>query len=192
MTDSKDKPNKGRHASGGGSGFYKDLALMVLGILLVGAAVFFVLVLIADGPDEEAAATTTTDVGTSTTSEPVATSSTEGTTSSTSSTSTSSTSTTVPVRPPEEVRVAVLNSVGVAGAAGRMTAQLAEAGYQTLQPDDYEPEQDPSRLWYREGFSAEANEMLEFIPDALVEPIPDESLEEGADVVMVLGTGYEG
>ena len=73
-----------------------------------------------------------------------------------------------------------------------MTATLAEAGYQTLPANDYDPEQDPSRLWYRDGFSAEANAMLEFIPGALVEPIPDEELQEGADVVMVLGTGYEG
>ena len=72
-----------------------------------------------------------------------------------------------------------------------MTAQLDESGYQTLPPDDYEPEQDPSRIWFREGFSAEANVLLEFLEGATVEPIPDESIGEGAHVVMVLGTGYE-
>ncbi len=57
---------------------------------------------------------------------------------------------------------------------------------------DYSPEQDPSRLWYREGFSAEANELLEFLPDARVEPLLDDGLQPGADVVMILGTGYDG
>lgn len=89
------------------------------------------------------------------------------------------------------MRVLVLNSIGVNGAAGRMTDRLEEAGYQTLNPDDYQPQQDPSRIWYREGFSAEANVLLDFIPGALVEALPDESLGEGADIVMVLGTGYQ-
>jgi hypothetical protein len=95
------------------------------------------------------------------------------------------------MRPPEEVRLVVLNSVGIAGAAGRLTQVLSEAGYQTLQATDYSPEQETSRLWYRDGFSAEANELLDFIPDALVEPLGDEELEPGADVIVVLGTGYE-
>lgn len=85
----------------------------------------------------------------------------------------------------------VLNSIGITGAAGRMTTRLEEAGYQTLAADDYEPVQNPSRLWYREGFSAEANELLEFIEGAIVEPLPDESLAEGADVIMILGTGFQ-
>jgi hypothetical protein len=180
--------NKGRHASDGTGGFYRDLTMMILGIILVGAAVFFLLYIIADNPD---AATTTTEEATSTTVQ--STTTTEDTTP-TSSTTTSSlaTTTTVPVRPPEEVRVQVLNSVGIAGAAGRMTDRLVEAGYQALPAGDYDPEQDPSRLWYRDGFSAEANDLLNFVPDALVEPLPDPSLAEGADVVMVLGTGYEG
>ena len=183
--------DKGRHASNGGGAFYRDLAIMILGIILVGAAVFFLLVLFADGPDS---ATTTTGEPGSTTSAGQSTTTSDGSTSSTastSSTSTTPTSTAVPVRPPGEVRVVVLNSIGLAGAAGRMTQQLDDAGYQTLPASDYSPEQDPSRLWYRVGFSAEANELLEFVPDARVEPLLDDSLQPGADVVMILGTGYE-
>lgn len=179
-------PSRGKHASGTSGAFYRDLIVMVLGILFVGAAVFLILLLIADEPAAETASapettTTTTSVGTTTSTTAVA----------TTTTTAPSTTTTVPVRPPEEVRVLVLNSIGIAGAAGRMTARLDEAGYQTLAPDDYEPEQDPSRVWYREGFSPEANELLDFIEGALVEPLPDETLAEGADIVMVLGTGYE-
>ncbi|HEX5696270.1 MAG TPA: LytR C-terminal domain-containing protein, partial [Acidimicrobiia bacterium] len=91
---------------------------------------------------------------------------------------------------PEEVRVVVLNSMGLPGAAGRMTQRLADAGYQTQQADDFEPEQDPSRIWYREGFAAEANALLEFVPGAVIESIPDPVLEEGSDLVLVLGTGF--
>lgn len=181
---------KGKHASGGSGAFYRDLAMMILGIILVGAAVFFLLFLIADNPNENP--TTSNPIGGTTTTTVAITTTSEAATSSTSSTSSTTTSTTVPVRPPGDVRVSVLNSVGIGGAAGRMTERLADAGYQTLPAADYEPEQDPSRIWYREGFSAEANELLAFLPDALVEPLPDLSLSEGADVVMVLGTGYEG
>lgn len=183
---------KGRHSDGGPGSFYRDLALMILGILLVGAAVFFVLYLLADGPSDSTT-TSAAATGSSTTSTEAATTSSAGATSSTSSTSTSSstTSTMVPVRPPAEVRVVVLNSMGLAGAAGRMTEQLEEAGYQTLPATDYSPEQDPSRIWYREGFSAEASELLQFIDGAVVEPLADESLQPGADLIMILGTGYD-
>ena len=177
--------NKGKHSSDSSGTFYRDLAIMIFGILLVGAAVFFVLYLFADEP--VTGPTTTTTTLETTTTEAAATS----TTGEDSTTSTSvASSTTVAVRPPSEVTVVVLNSVGVDGAAGRMTTELAEAGYQTLTPDDYEPEQDPSKIWYRDGFAAEAAAMIEFIPDADVEPLPDASIGEGADVVMVLGTGF--
>lgn len=180
---------RGRHESGSSRGFYRDLAMMVLGILALGAAVFFLLFLLADNPDGDPS-TTPVAVETTVTTDPSTTVSTSATTS-TSSTTTTPASTTVPVRPPEEVRVVVLNSMGLAGAAGRMTERLEEAGYQTLQADDYEPELDPSRIWYREGFSAEANMILEFLPDAVVQPLEEEDLQEGADVIMILGSGYE-
>jgi hypothetical protein len=33
--------------------------------------------------------------------------------------------------------------------------------------------------------------LLEFVPGAVVEALPDDTVGEGADVVIVLGTGYE-
>jgi hypothetical protein len=179
---------KGRHESGSSRGFYRDLAMMVLGILALGAAVFFLLFLIADSP-ENGGPTTAIAAGTTLTTAPTTTQSTAATTSSTSSTT--PTSTTIPLRPPEEVRVVVLNSMGLAGAAGRMTERLEEAGYQTLQAEDYDPELEPSRIWYREGFSAEASELLEFLPEAVVQPLEEEDLQPGADVILILGSGYE-
>lgn len=184
--------NRGRHASTTSSTFYRDLIMMVLGILLVGAAVFLLLYLFAGNPDAEAGSPTSSSAASTTTSATQPATSTTATSTSTSSTGApASTTTTVPVRAPAEVRVVVLNSIGLAGAAGRMTQQFADAGYQTQQAGDYQPEQDPSRIWYRDGFAPEANAMLEFIPDALVEPLPDPTLEEGSDVVVVLGTGYQ-
>lgn len=180
--------NKGKHSSQTPGTFYRDLATMIVGILLVGAAVFFLLYLFADSPETGPTTTTTTPATSSTTGEDVTTTTSDGST--TTTLPATSTSSSVEVRPPSEVAVVVLNSVGLDGAAGRKTSQLAEVGYQTLTPDDFAPEQDPSRIWYREGYAAEASELLEFLPGATVELIPDESLQEGANVVLVLGTGY--
>jgi hypothetical protein len=180
--------NKGKHASQTPGTFYRDLTIMILGILVVGAFVFFLLYLLADQPDTgPIAAATTTIEPESTTSEDVTETTRADTTT---STTVASTSTTVSVRPPSEVTVVVLNSMGLDGAAGRLSNDLTEAGYQTLTPDNHSPEQDPSRIWYREDFAAEAAVLVEFLPGATVEPIPDETLQEGADVVLVLGTGY--
>ena len=187
--------NKGKHASQTPGTFYRDLAIMILGILVVGAAVFFLLYLFADQPETgptDSTSTTTTLAQTTTTTRDQATSSTAD--SGTTTTAAVSTSTTAPatvdVRPPSEVTVVVLNSMGLDGAASRKTDELAEAGYQTLTPDNFSPEQDPSRIWYREGFAAEASELVALLPGATVEALPDETLQEGADVILVLGTGY--
>lgn len=178
---------KGKHASRTPATFYRDLAIMIGGILVVGAAVFFLLYLFADDPGTGpttlplGAETTSTGGETTTTPPDITTTTVPATT----------TSTQVPVRPPSEVTVQVLNSIGIDGAAGRLTSDLGAAGYQTVSPDNFEPEQDPSRIWYREGFAAEASSLLEFMPGATVEPIPDDTIGEGADIVMVLGTGYQ-
>jgi cytoskeletal protein RodZ len=181
--------NRGKHASASAGSFYREVVMMVVGILLVGAAVFLILYLFSGEPDPVAGETTTsssTSNSSTTTSTDLSTTTTELETTST----TPSTSAAVPMRPPEEVRVVVLNSIGLAGAAGRKTQELADAGYQTQQADDFEPAQDPSRIWYRDGFAAEANAMLEFLPGAQIEPLPDPELVEGSDVALVLGTGY--
>lgn len=177
--------NKGKHATQTPATFYRDLAIMVLGILVVGAAVFLILYLLADEP-VTGPTTTTTTIETTTT--------TLGTTSTTADGSTTTTvsapSTTLDLRQPAEIAVVVLNSIGIDGAAGRLTADLAAEGYQTLTPDNYQPEVDPSRIWFREGFAAEASRIVDFIPGATVEPLPDDSVAVGADIVIVLGTGF--
>lgn len=158
---------------------------MILGIIGVGAVVFGILYLLADSPAPSTTLPVAEGSTTTTTVDPT-TSSSAGPT-----TTTIPATTTVPVRDPAEVRVQVLNSMGVAGAAGRLTTRLAEDGYQTVQAADYSPELNPTRVWYREGFSAEANVLLAFVPDGRVEMLPDPTLSEGADVIIVLGTGYQ-
>jgi hypothetical protein len=181
--------NRGRHSAESTGPFYRDLTMMVVGIVLVGAAVFLLLYLFAGDP-EPVAGETTIPATTASSAVPSSGPSTTNTTLADTTTAPADTTSTVPVRSPQEVRVIVLNSIGLDGAGGRKTQQLADAGYQTQQADDLEPAQDPSRVWYREGFAAEANALLQFLPGALVEPIPDPEVGAGADVVLVLGAGY--
>ena len=180
---------KGKHSSGGSGDFYRDLAMMIGGIILVGAAVFFVLFWLADNSDP---VVTTTDSSTTTTTAQVAVATTVQTVTTTTPTPTTTTTSTVPIRSNSEVRVIVLNSTQVSGAAGALTSNLGDAGYLTLPADDYRPLQDPSRIWYRGSFSAEANELLQYVPGAVVEPLAVSGLAEGADVIIVLGTGFAG
>jgi hypothetical protein len=182
---------KGRH-SGEGGNFYRDLAIMIGGILGVGALVFFVLFLFARDTTSETTTTSSTVFAPSSTVPGETTSTVATTTPGTDPTTPS----TVPVRPNEEVRVVVLNSVGIEGSAGRYTQVLADQGYQTLEAGDYRPQQNPTKIWFREGFSAEANALAAFMLEdsgtqTQVEPLPDETLQPGADLIVVLGTGFQ-
>lgn len=178
--------SRGKHASKSSGAFYRDLLIMTLGIILVGAGVFLLLYLLADDPEADAVDTTSSSA-TGTSVEGVSTTELPTTT----TTASSTTSATVPLRPPGEVRVMVFNSIELSGAAGRFTQELADAGYQTLPADDLDPEYDPSRVWYREGFSAEANVLLALLPEATVEPLPDPEMAPGSDLIVILGVGYE-
>jgi hypothetical protein len=157
---------------------------MIGGIAVIGAMVFAILVALADNPIDTTPTTaapvpdTTTTVAEPTTTDPT-------------TTVPEPTTTTVALRPPQEVTVQVLNSGDIAGAAGRMTQRLAQEGYQIIAASDYSPPHDPSRIWYREGFAAEAADLLRFIPIATVEELPDPSLSPAADVIIVLGTDYQ-
>ncbi len=184
---------RGRHASKSGqSAFLRDAAIMAVGIVIVAALMYGILWLIQTwrSPDPLPGASETTQVvePSTTTTLPASTTTTAAPT----TTTTSTTTTTVPVieaRPPEEVTVLVLNSVGTAGLAGRVTERLAELGYDTLEPDNYEPRLDQSLIWYKEGFGPEAQDLAANFPDAVTEFNPD-GLPE-ADVVVLLGASYE-
>ncbi|HUO46879.1 MAG TPA: LytR C-terminal domain-containing protein [Acidimicrobiia bacterium] len=180
----------GKHAAPAKSTMYRDLATMLGAIGVVAVLVYFGLSALAGPPPDSdtsttSSATTDTPTPSTTTGSSVATS----TTTTTTTTTPATTVTTPAVRPPGEVRVIVLNSIGVTGLAGQVSARLADLGYNTLTPDNYSPALEQTRVWYLPGFEAEAYVLAAEFPDALIEQNPDLAVD--ADIVVVLGETYE-
>lgn len=180
-------PMRGRHATKGPSRFGRDLTMMVLGIVAVGALVWGALTAFAALTRSNPAPPATTVAHPATTAGSSTTSSTTTTTSTTLALTSSTTA--VAVAPPSELSVKVLNAVGTNGLAARVSEQLAEAGYVVVEPDDYADLLDQSRVWYRSGLGPEAYELAAFVPDAIIELNPD--TDPVADIVVVLGASYE-
>lgn len=187
--------NRGKHVASGSSAFIRDLVVMAVGIVIVGVLLYGGLSLFAGlGPDDadgSQSPTSTTLAGSSssTTTEPAESTTTASTTTTLAETTT--TTAAIVIRDPSAVTVLVLNSTGRAGIAGTLTTALGTAGYQTLQADNYEPALDQSRVWYLGDFAPEAAELQAgFVPDAAVEPYEGPDL--GADIVVVLGAGFDG
>jgi LytR cell envelope-related transcriptional attenuator len=178
----------GRHAAPVGRNFYRDLATMVGAIIVVAIIVYGLLWFFA-GRDNSPRPTTTAQSFTSTTDQ--ATTTRELTTRPTSvSTTGATTTTTAALRTPAEVRVLVLNAVGVTGLAAEVTEDLQGIGYQVLTPSNYQPALEQSRVWYGPAFEAEAFELAGVaFPDALVEL--NNELTADADIVVILGASYE-
>ena len=149
-------------------------------------------------PPAPVAETTTTTSSTSTTS--TSTSSVPETseppsaaTSSTTTTSTSSTTTTTTtvVESPVTLQVQVLNGSGVAGAAGRMTDKLSQAGYVVLSPENAPQRYSSSAVYYQEGWQDKAEEILQAAEiDEIEAPtaMPQQFASEEVAVIVLLGT----
>jgi hypothetical protein len=89
--------------------------------------------------------------------------------------------------------VIVLNSTTVSGLAAGVSDNLAVLGYQMLEPDNYAPTLEISRIWFADDFDDEAITLASQIPQqtVIVEPWPnDEPIP--ADIVVVLGTDFGG
>ena len=179
----------GRHAAPVGRNFYRDLATMVGAIIVVAIIVYGLLWFFAGRDNSPPPTTTAAQAVVSTTDQ--ATTTRELTTRPTSASTTEATTTTaVALRTPEEVRVLVLNAVGVTGLASEVTADLQGFGYQVLTPSNYQPALEQSRVWYGPAFEAEAFELAGVaFPDALVEL--NNELTADADIVVILGASYE-
>ena len=146
-------------------------------------------------PPAPAAETTTTTSTTSTstassvpeTSEP----SSVTTSSATTTTSTTTTTTTTVVESPVVLQVQVLNGSGVAGAAGRITDKLSEAGYVVLSPENAPQRYSSSAVYYQEGWQDRAEEILQAAEIEEIEAptaMPQQFATEDAAVIVLLGT----
>ena len=122
------------------------------------------------------------------TSEPPS-SATSSTTTSTSSTTT--TTTTIVVESPVVLQVQVLNGSGVAGAAGRMTDKLSQAGYVVLSPENAPQRYATSAVYYQDGWQDRAAEILAAADIEEIDAptaMPQQFVSEDAAVIVLLGT----
>jgi hypothetical protein len=194
---------RGRHVRRSGLGFYRDVAFLVAGIVLVGALVFGGLSWWAgrDGGDstttqagESTLITTISTVATTTaapTTRPPATTAPPASTTTAPSTTAAPPTTLRAAREPSEVQVIVLNSIGVTGIAGELSDQLAGLGYQMTEAANYTPELSDTMIFHADGFSLEALDLSEAVPDGTVAPDQELAEEWGVDIVVVIGRSYQ-
>ena len=113
------------------------------------------------------------------------------TTTTTTTSSTTTTTTAAVAESPATLQVRVLNGSGVAGAAGRMTDKLSEAGYVVLPASNAPERYRSSAVYYQEGWRDRAEEILAAAEiDEVEEPVamPQEFVSKDAAVVVLLGT----
>ena len=92
---------------------------------------------------------------------------------------------------PSELVVQVLNGSGVAGAAGRMTDKLSEAGYVVLSPENAPQRYSSSAVYFAEGWKDKAEEILRAAGIEEIEAptaMPQQFATEDAAVIVLLGT----
>ena len=126
----------------------------------------------------------------STSSSTTTTSAAPATTTTTTSSTTTTTTTTV-VESPVVLQVQVLNGSGVAGAAGRMTDKLSEAGYVVLSPENAPQRYSSSAVYYQDGWKDRAAEILEAAEIEEIDAptaMPQQFATEEAAVIVLLGT----
>ena len=196
--------DRGRHARRSGVGFYKDVLFLIAGILVVGAIVFGGLSLWAGRdnggtpPDSSstsatAAEQTTTSTTRPTTSQgPVTSTTTTSTTAPTSTTESTAPPTTLrPARQPGEVSAIVLNSTATPGLAAELTDELAALGYLMSEPTNYTPELSDTMIFHADGFSLEALDLADAVPDGTVAADADLAGAHGVDIVVVIGLSHQ-
>ena len=85
----------------------------------------------------------------------------------------------------------MLNGSGVAGAAGRMTDRLSEAGYVVLSPANAPQRYSSSAVYFAEGWQDKAEEILQAAEIKEIEEptaMPQQFASEEAAVIVLLGT----
>ena len=140
------------------------------------------------------ATSTSTSTSTSTTSsaptEPSEPTTPSSTSTSSAPTTTSTTTTTTVVESPVILQVQVLNGSGVAGAAGRLTAKLAEAGYVVLPASNAPQRYSSSAVYFQDGWQDRAEEVLAATEIDGIEQVlamPQQFVSPDASVVVLIG-----
>ena len=85
----------------------------------------------------------------------------------------------------------MLNGSGVAGAAGRMTDKLSEAGYVVLSPENAPERYSSSAVYYQDGWQDRAEEILQAAEIEEIDAptaMPQQFATEEAAVIVLLGT----
>ena len=147
-------------------------------------------------PPAPVAETTTTTSSTSTTTTSSVPETSEPPSSATSSTTTTTassttTTTTTVVESSAVLQVQVLNGSGVAGAAGRMTDKLSQAGYVVLSPENAPQRYSSSAVYFAEGWQDKAEEILQAAEIEEIDAptaMPQQFASEDAAVIVLLGT----
>ena len=143
-------------------------------------------------PGTETTTTTTTTAASSAPETAETPTSTTSTTTTTTATTSSIPTVTLPeLEPPSSLLVQVLNGSGVAGAAGRMTAKLSQAGYVVRQPANAPGRYSSSAVYYAEGWEDDAEDVLAASEIDEIEqttPMPEQFRSEQAAVIVLLGT----
>jgi hypothetical protein len=142
-------------------------ALLLLVVVLVGAV---------SDPSDEAAPTTTL----ATPPAPTTTASTEAPSSTTAAPDPAET-TAPAVRPPDQVRVLVVNGAGIQGVARRISDGIAAAGYPTLPPGNTD-RRSVSTLYVRLGYDQECAAIVALLQPRFTDPLPTEPLSESPEV----------
>ena len=127
----------------------------------------------------------------STTSSTTTTSTAPATTTTTTTSTTTTTTTTAVVESPAVLQVQVLNGSGVAGAAGRMTDKLSQAGYVVLSPANAPQRYSSSAVYYQEGWKDRAEEILQAADIEEIDAptaMPQQFATGEAAVIVLLGT----
>ena len=142
---------------------------------------------------ETTTTTSSTASSTSTSSVPETSEASSTATSSTTTTTSSTTTTTTAavVESPVVLQVQVLNGSGVAGAAGRMTDKLSEAGFVVLPPENASQRYSSSAVYYQQGWQDKAEEILlaaEIDEVDAPSAMPQQFATEEAAVIVLLGT----
>ena len=114
---------------------------------------------------------------------------TTGPTDSTSTSTTSTTTTLAPGRPPQQIRVSVVNSSGVSGAAAQKSGALGAMGYQMVALDNGVARAGTA-VQCKPGFEKEAAVLAKNVGQATVEPLsnPPPTAPSNPDCVVVLGS----